>query len=143
MAAKVFQIIGIVAIILGTLVFAVVFFFIGKLLKSFNKTFVGKGRDITGQMRESMKEMDIAQDQLAAFDVVATQVKAGMDSAIGVADRAVGFLRSNAFQVGLPVVFWVLFLMVAVPRGLFRRPKKKQKKEVKPIPPPSWEAQPE
>lgn len=138
MVARVFQIIAITAILLGTLMFAAIFFFLGKFLKSVNKTFVGRGREISGQMKASMDEMDSAQEQLKAFGAVTSQVRGGMDTAIVYADRTVSFLKSNTFQLGLPLALWFLLLVVTIPRGI-RAQRVRKRVKAKPIPPPSWE----
>lgn len=138
MAAKVFEVIGIVALVLLIPTAFVILYMAGKSLKKVNLSLVGRAGDMRKQVEASLSGMDTAQGQLAAFSTVSTSVKAGVDKAIEAADKAVGFLKSTAFQVGLPAAIWVLFLAVTLPRGLIRR-KKKKKSEVKPIPPPSWE----
>ena len=138
MAAKVFEVIGIVSLVLLIPTAFVILYMAGKSLKKVNLSLVGRAGDMRKQVEASLSGMDTAQGQLAAFSTVSTSVKAGVDKAIEAADKAVGFLKSTAFQVGLPAAIWVLFLSVTLPRGLIRR-KKKKKSEVKPIPPPSWE----
>lgn len=138
MAAKVFEVIGIVSLVLLIPTAFVILYMAGKSLKKVNLSLVGRAGDMRKQVEASLSGMDTAQGQLAAFSTVSTSVKAGVDKAIEAADKAVGFLKSTAFQVGLPAAIWVLFLAVTLPRGLIRR-KKKKKSEVKPIPPPSWE----
>lgn len=138
MAAKVFEVIGIVALVLLIPIAFVILYMAGKSLKKVNLSLVGRAGDIRKQVEASLSGMDTAQGQLAAFSTVSASVKAGVDKTIEAADKAVGFLKSTAFQVGLPAAIWVLFLSVTLPRGLIRR-KKKKKSEAKPIPPPSWE----
>ena len=57
-------------------------------------------------------------------------------SNIGAADKLVAFVRSDVFQVGVPVVLWFFLVAVTIPRLLVGG---KKKKKPTPIPPPSWE----
>jgi len=138
LAAKVFEIIGIVALVLFIPIYLITMYMAGKWLKKVNRSLVGRSGEIRKQMDASLSGMDTALDQLVSFSTVSASVKAGVDKAIEGADKAVRFLNSTAFQAGLPAVIWVLFLAVMLPRGLIMRNKKKKVK-VKPIPPPSWE----
>ena len=137
MAAKVFQIIGIVALVLFIPTSFIILYMAGKSLKKVNRSLVGRAGDMRKQVDASLSGIDAAQGQLAAFSTVGASVKDGMDKAIAAADKTVGFLKSTAFQAGLPAVVWILFLAVTLPRGLVKL-KKKKKSKVKPIPPPSW-----
>jgi len=137
-AAKVFQIIAVATIILFGLVFALALRFLGKFLKRHNKGMVSRAGEVRKQFDSSIGGIDNAQGQIEAMAAMTGAVRGGMDSAIAVADRAVSFLESRTFQVGLPALLWVLLLVIAIPRGLrMRRPKQK---EPNVIPPPSWEA---
>jgi hypothetical protein len=137
LAAKVFQIIGIVALVLFIPIASIALYMAGKLLKKVNRSLGERAGGIRKQVTASLGEIDAAQDQLEAFSAVAASVKVGMNKAIEAADKAVGFLKSGAFQAGLPAAILVLFLAVTLPRGL--RMRKKKKSRIKPIPPPSWE----
>lgn len=139
MAAKVFQVIAIVAIILFGLIFAVALRFLGKFLKRHNKGMVSRASEVRKQFDSSMGGIDNAQVQIEAMAAATGAVRAGMDGAIAVADSAVSFLESRAFQVGLPMVLWFLLLVIAVPRGLRVRWTRLIPRPA-PIPPPSWEA---
>jgi hypothetical protein len=136
MAAKVFEIIGTVAVILAIFVAAVVLPFVAKFLKKTHKSIREMSSGLRDQVGSSITNIDTAQDQLDAFAAASASVRAGMDSALAGADKAITFLKSGAFQVGLPIVLWTLFLLVALPKGLRSR---KKKKKIEPIPPPSWE----
>lgn len=138
LAAKVFQIIGIVALVLFVPIGVIVLYMAGRLLKKVNRSLRERAGGIRKQVDASLSGIDAAQDQLAALSTVSASVKAGMDKAIEAADKAVGFLKSAAFQAGLPAAIWVIFLAVTLPRGLVKR-RKKKKSKVEPIPPPSWE----
>jgi hypothetical protein len=138
LAAKVFQIIGIVALVLFIPISFIILYMAGKFLKKVNRSLAGRARDVRKQVDASLSGMDTAQDQIAALSTVNASVRAGMDKALEAADKAVGFLKSTAFQAGLPAVIWVAFLAVTLPRGLIRL-KKKKKSKIEPIPPPSWE----
>ena len=138
MAAKVFQIIGIVALVLFIPINFILLYMAGKLLKKINRSLGERAGGIRKQVTASLSGIDTAQDQLEEFSAVTASVRAGMDKAIEAADKAVGFLKSTTFQAGLPAVIWILFLAVALPRGLRKR-KVKKKNRVTPVPPPSWE----
>ena len=138
MAAKVFQIIGTVFVILFTVVLIVILPVLARLLKRLNKSFGKRRTDLSGQMRTSISSIEGAQGQIEAIGAMTGAVKAGMASAIALADRVVVFLRSSTFQVGLPLVMWFLLLALAVPRGLLGI-KKRRKSRREPIPPPSWQ----
>lgn len=136
MAAKVFQIIGIAAVVIFTLLFALVLPFLSRLLKKLNRSLADRAGGIKKQVSDSLSEMDTAQGQIEAFGAVTASVKSGIGTVISAADRLVAFLESGAFQVGLPVVLVFLMLFIGLPRGLLRR---KKPRKVEMIPPPSWE----
>lgn len=136
-AAKIFQIIGIIALVIAIFVFIIILPIINRLLKGLNRTLGSRGRDLRGQMSSSLKEIEVAQGQLETVVSATDSVKSGMRAAIGAADKFVDFLKSPVFQLGLPVSLWFLLLAVAVPRGIRRHKKISKKQRV--IPPPSWE----
>jgi len=137
---RVFQIIGIVVIILVVLVSVVVLPFLSRLLKKLNKSLSAERPAIAREMRTSLGELEAAQDQIEAVVVVTDSVKSGMKAAISAADKAVGWLESNVFQIGLPILLSLLILTASIVRGLKPR---KGKKAVAVVPPPSWESGPE
>ena len=138
LAATIFEIIGVVAIVVAVLVAVLVLPFLSRALKRFNKSGVDRAHRVRAQVTSSLGGVGDAQVQIDSVAAVTEGVKAGMTAAIGVADQAVSFLESRAFQIGLPAVLWFLLLVVALPRGLHgSRPKKSPRKV---IPPPSWEA---
>jgi len=136
LAAKVFEIIAVVAIILFALIFAVALRFLSKFLKRHNKGMLTRAGEMRKQFDASIGGVDNAQVQIAAMAEMTGAVRAGMDAAIGVADTAVSFLESRAFQIGLPALLWFLLVAIALPRGLRRA----SRSEPNVIPPPSWEA---
>jgi hypothetical protein len=137
-AAKIFEVIAVVAIILFALVFAVALRFLAKFLKRHNKGMITRAGEVRKQFDASIGGVDNAQVQIEAMAAMSGAVRAGMESAIGVADTAVSFLESRTFQIGLPALLWFLLLAIALPRGLrVRRP---PRREPNVIPPPSWEA---
>jgi len=136
-AAKVFQIIGIVVLALSVFLFIFVLPMVARFLKKMNSTLSAKAGVIGGQVKVSLAGIDTAQGQLEAVSAVTASVKSGMAAAISTSDRVITFLKSGVFQAGLPVLTWILLLAIALPRGLRKR--KKKKKKVTPIPPPSWE----
>lgn len=138
MAAKVFQVIGVVFIILFTLVFVVALPFLSKFLKKLNRSLGDRGRVVRDQMRSTLTNIETAQDEIRSVSAMTEAVRGTMDSAIKTADGAVAFLKSSAFQVGVPLAVWTLFLLIAVPRGIRWRRLKKKRTGPKPIPPPSW-----
>ena len=123
-------------IILGVFIGIFVLPFLARFLKKANKSMAGRARQVRDQVNTSLGGMKTAQDQIEAFSAVSASVKAGMDSAISAAGKAVSFLESRTFQIGLPAVLWFLLLVIALPRGLRRRTPKPKRV----IPPPSWEA---
>lgn len=136
MVAKIFQVIGVIAIILVSLVVILVFYFLNKGLRHLNET-IGSGRAGIGrELRTSMEGLDDARDQLGQISAATEAARAGMDSAIAAADTVLMFLQSKPFQVGVPVVMWLALLAFTLPRSLARH--RKKKREV--IPPPSWQA---
>lgn len=139
MAAKVFQIIGIVVLVIGIILVALILPIISKLLKKANRAIASNRSQINMQMRSSMEEMENAEVQMQALADMTSSVKQGIDAAVDAADRAVHFLESNTFQIGFPVVIWIAILFTTITRGLFWRRQKKKAKGVTPIPPPSWE----
>lgn len=138
MAVTIFRIIAVVVIILGVFIGIFVLPFLARFLKKANKSMAGRARQVRDQVNTSLGGMETAQNQIEAFSAVSASVKAGMDSAISAAGKAVSFLESRTFQIGLPAVLWFLLLVIALPRGLRRRTPKPKPKRV--IPPPSWEA---
>jgi hypothetical protein len=139
MAATIFEIIGVIAIIVAVLVAILVLPFLSRALKRFNKSGAQRARDLREQVTSSMSDVDEAQKQLDAFTAVSEGLRTGMTQAIEVADGAVTFLESRAFQVGLPAALWFLLLAIALPRGLRGSRVKMVRRRV--IPPPSWEAE--
>ena len=139
MAAKVFEIIAVAAIILFGLVLIVALRFLAKFLKRHNKSMISRAGEVRRQFDSSIVGIDSAQGQIEAMAAMTGAVRAGMDSAIAVADSAVSFLESRTFQVGLPALLWFLLLVIALPRGL-RSHWPRIMKIREPIPPPSWEA---
>jgi hypothetical protein len=137
-AAKIFQIIGIVGILIAAFLVVVILHFLRKGLKKANQALGTGRREVRKDLTSSLKGLDDAQGQLEAFSVMTDTVKAGMGSAIGAADKLVAFVRSDVFQVGVPVVLWFFLVAVTIPRVLLGGKKKKKKKPT-PIPPPSWE----
>lgn len=140
-AVKALQIIGIVSVVLVTFVGVVVLPIMAKFLKKAHGVFREKARDIPNQLGATVESIGVAQGQIDALIATTASVKSGMEAAIGLADRAIAFLSSTVFQVGLPAVLWALFLIIALPRGLRRRKKKGPK--IRPVPPPSWEREQE
>lgn len=138
MAARIFQIIGIVGILIAGFLVIIILHFLRKGLKKANKSLGGGRSEVRRELASSLKGLDGAQEQLEALSEVTASVKAGMLSGIGVADRVVAFVRSDAFQVGVPVAMWFLLLVFTFPRVLAASRKKPKKKKT-PIPPPSWE----
>ncbi len=138
LAAKIFQIIGIVGILIATFLFIVILHFLRKGLKKANKSLGGGRSEVRKELTSSLKGLDGAQEQLEALSAMTASVKAGMQSGIGAAERFVAFVKSDVFQVGVPVVLWFLLLVFTIPRALSAGKKKKKKKPT-PIPPPSWE----
>ncbi len=136
--ARVFEIIGIVAIILLGLITVAVLYFLNKGLKKLNGITRSGHSEIGRELRVSLSGLDGAQGQLDQISAATEATRAGMKSALSAADAALAFLKSNVFQVGVPVCMWLLLLAVTVPRSLAGS--KKKKKKVEPIPPPSWQA---
>jgi hypothetical protein len=139
LAARIFQIIGIVGILIAGFLVIIILHFLRKGLKKANKSLGGGRSEVRRELASSLKGLDGAQEQLEALSEVTASVKAGMLSGIDVADRVVAFVKSDAFQVGVPVAMWVLLLVFTVPRALAASKKKPKKKKKIPIPPPSWE----
>jgi len=137
---RVLQIIAIVVIAFAILLFIILLPLLSRLLKKLNKSLSAGRPAIAREMSTSLGEMKAAQDQIESVAVYTDSVESGMKAAISAADRAVGFLESNAFQVGLPALIWVLFLTISIFRVLKPR---NVKKKVTVIPPPSWESESE
>jgi len=138
LAAKVFQIIGAVIIVLSVLIAVAVFYFLNKGLKKVNKVLKDNRGDVSKDLLTGLDGLKEAEGQLEVVTAVTETVKAGMRSGIAAADKLVVFVKSSAFQMGVPVAMWVMLVFVAIPRALL--PRKKKKKKATPIPPPSWEA---
>jgi hypothetical protein len=139
LAARIFQIIGIVGILIAGFLVIIILHFLRKGLKKANKSLGGGRSEVRRELASSLKGLDGAQEQLEALSEVTASIKAGMLSGIGVADRVVAFVKSDAFQVGVPVAMWFLLLVFTFPRALAASKKKPKKKKKTPIPPPSWE----
>lgn len=135
MVAKTFQVVGIVAIILAGLIAIPVFHFLSKGLKRLNESIGSRRSEIHRDLRVSLEELDGAQGQLDQISAATEVARAGMSSALAAADATLAFLRSNAFQVGVPVAMWSILLAVTIPKSLARH----RKKRLEPIPPPSWQ----
>ena len=139
MAAKIFEIIGVVAIVIFIPIFVLIFHFLGKFLKKVNKSIGTSRSGIRNNISSTMTGLDGAKVQIEALTATTTAVSSGMRSAIGSADKLVAFLKSNAFQMGIPVALWTILAVVGLTRGLTPVKPKKKKNKPTPIPPPSWE----
>lgn len=138
MAVKVLEVIATIAIIIIGLVTIVVLFVLNRGLRSLNRTLESGRREIDKDIRLSISGLDEARGQLDEISAVTEAARAGMRSALSVADVAVTFLKSRAFQLGVPVALWLLLLGVSIPRSLASG--KKKRKKAAPIPPPSWQS---
>lgn len=141
MIARIFQIIGIVFTVLFTILIIVALPLINRLLKQLNKSFSERKNTITQEVTRSEIGMDTARQQVDALKASTDIFRRNLEKVVTIADSAVAFLDSNAFQLGLPLVLWVLFFAVALPRGL--RQKRRKRKRFEAVPPPSWEKQKE
>jgi hypothetical protein len=135
----VWEILGIIGVLLLLIVSVIVLPLLGHLLKSLNKGLVTRGPDFKKQVNDSMIEIQDVDKEIEALAAATRGAKLGMDKALVTADRVLGFLNSKLFQLGLPAVLWVLFFLVAVPRAWRATPKIFNWKPVQPIPPPSWQ----
>lgn len=131
------KIAGIVAIVLGALIWVVLLPMIARALKKLNKGLSERARGLRGQVDASVSQIEEAQSQIQALAAATEVARAGVKSAIGTADRVVGFLQSGTFQIGLPIVLWFGLLVVAIPRAIVGV--RRRKPRIVPIPPPSWE----
>jgi UDP-N-acetylmuramyl pentapeptide phosphotransferase/UDP-N-acetylglucosamine-1-phosphate transferase len=137
-AAVIFEIIAIVAMILAVLIAIFILPFLARFLKRTNKSMADRARGVRDQVTTSLGGMETAQAELESFAAMTSGAKAAMTGAIATADKAVQFLESRTFQIGLPLAFIFGLLAVAVPRGR-RNPHPRKRRTV--IPPPSWEAE--
>ncbi len=135
----VLEILGIIGIFLLLAVSVIVLPLLGGLLKSVNKSLGSRGPELKKQVRDSVASMDTAGQQIEAMALATKSARLGMNKALEASDRVLAFLNSKVFQLGVPAVMWVLFFVIAVPRGLFARAR--WFKPVEPIPPPSWETE--
>ncbi len=138
LVAKIFEVIGALAIILFGIILIVLLFFIGKGLKKLNRMIADHRAGITRNLDVSLGGVQEAQVQIDALSVMTSTVRTGLGSALSGADVMVSFLKSSVFQTGLPVLLCIGLIAVTMPRALFGNLKKK-KSSTKPIPPPSWE----
>jgi predicted PurR-regulated permease PerM len=134
----VLEILGIIGVLLLLVVSVIVLPLLGSLLKSMNKSIVTRGPGFRKQVNESMTEIQDVNKEIEALAAATKGVKVGMDKALSTADRVIEFLESKVFQLGLPAILWAVFFLVALPRAIFHR--KKKREAVEPIPPPSWQA---
>ena len=139
MAVKIFEIIGVVAIVIFVPIFVLLFRFLSKSLKKANKSLWTRRSEIRNNLSSTLKGLDGAQGQIEALSAMTANVSSGMQSAIGAADKLIAFVKSNAFQRGIPVALWTMLAVVGITRGLAPIKPKKKKKKPTPIPPPSWE----
>jgi len=140
LVAKIFEVIGALAIILFGIILIALLFFIGKGLKKLNRMIADHRAGITRNLDVSLGGIQEAQVQIDALSVLTSTVRTGLGSALSGADMMVSFLKSSVFQTGLPVLLWMGLIAVTMPRALFGSLKKKKKtSSTKPIPPPSWE----
>ena len=137
-AVLVLEIIGIVAILLALAVSLVVLPLIGGLLKSLNKSMGVRVPEIGKQVGSLVEDIELANKEIDTIAAATAGVRQGMDKTLKATDKAIAFLDSKAFQLGFPAVLWVFFFVVALPRAIFHREKKK-KSPLEPIPPPSWQ----
>ncbi len=140
LVAKIFEVIGALAIILFGIILIALLFFVGKGLKKLNRMIADHRAGITRNLDVSLGGIQEAQVQIDALAVLTSTVRTGLGSALSGADVMVSFLKSSVFQTGLPVLLWMGLIAVTMPRALFGSLKKKKNKSpIKPIPPPSWE----
>jgi len=139
MAAKIFEIIGVIAILIFVPVFILLLRFLGKSLKKANKSMAARRSEIRGNLSSTSKGLDNAQGQIDALSGVTTAVSSGMQSAVAAVDKFLAFVKSNTFQRGVPVALWTMLAVVGITRGLAPVKPKKKKKKPTIIPPPSWE----
>jgi methyl-accepting chemotaxis protein len=139
MAAKIFEIIGLIAILIFVPVFILLLRFLGRSLKRANKSLGARRSEIRGNLSSTIKGLDSAQGQIDALSGMTATVSSGMQSAIGAVDRFLAFVKSNTFQRGIPVALWTMMAVAGITRGLTPVKLKKKKKKPTPVPPPSWE----
>jgi hypothetical protein len=138
-AAKIFEIIAIVAIVISIPLLVLLFRSLSKSLKKLNKSMGGRRTEIRKNLSSTLTGLDDAQGQIDAMSAVTANVERGMQAAIGAADRFLAFVKSRTFQRGVPVTLWTVLAVVGITRGLTPVKPKKKKKKPTPIPPPSWE----
>jgi ABC-type multidrug transport system fused ATPase/permease subunit len=138
-AAKIFQIIGVVAVVIFVPVFILLLRFLGKSLKKVNKSFGTRRSEMRKNLSSTLSGLDDAQTQIEALSATTDNVREGMRAASGAADRFLAFVKSNTFQRGVPVALWTVLAVAGITRGLTPVKPKKKKKKPTPIPPPSWE----
>lgn len=134
-----FRIVAIVFIALGLIAAVVILRFLAGALKKRNSSFAGRTRGVREQMAGTISGIDEAQGRIEALEAATDGVKKGMDRALAFSDGAVVFLESRAFQAGVPLVLWLLFAAVLVPRSFRAARTAARKRRRKVIPPPSWE----
>jgi len=136
-ASTIFKIIGIVSIVACTLVGILALPFLARFLKKVNESIADRSRQIRDQVSTSLNEIETAQTQIETIATTTSSIKAGMNSCLTTADKAVSFLESRIFQTGVPAALWLLLIAIALPRGLRKSKSKKKARRV--IPPPSWD----
>ncbi|MDD5748489.1 MAG: hypothetical protein PHP64_05535 [Actinomycetota bacterium] len=136
MIAKIFQILGIVVLFITIVAAAILLPLISKLLKKLNKTIQERESGLGKQMDSSISSIDSVSTYIETLDSITTSARDFMDSILSFTEKALAFLESRTFQVGVSILTWCLFFFVALPRALFMRTKKAKRKMVLP---PSWE----
>jgi hypothetical protein len=138
-AAKIFEIIAIVAIVICIPILILLFRLSSKSLRKLNKSMGGRRVEIRKNLSSSLMGLDDAQGQIDALSAVTANVEKGMRAAMGTADKFLAFVKSKTFQRGVPVTLWTILAVVGITRGLTPVKPKKKKKKPSAIPPPSWE----
>ena len=135
--ARIFQIVGALAILMALFIVIVVLNFLNKGLKGLNKAIESGRGTVRKDLTSSIEGLETAQVQLGAVTSLTEGARAGVAASLDLSDRLLDFLRSGTFQFGVPLLFMLWILFLAAPRALFRR---KRRRKSKAIPPPSWEA---
>ncbi len=127
MAITILSIIGtIFAVIIG-LISLFLLPIIGKSLKILNRFLEERERSTGGQVKDLVGNLEATETQLESFTPITEATKSFVRTANSAMDRLVAFLESKPFQTAFPLIFSALLLLVALPRGLLARERKRKR----------------
>ena len=130
MAVTIFSIIGTIFAVIVGLISLFLLPFIGKSLKRLNRFLDERERTAGSQVKDLVSNLETTATQLESFAPVAEATRAFTNTANSAMDQVVAFLESKPFQTAFPLICSVLLLLLALPRGLLAKERKRRRARI-------------